>query len=112
MSYKRNNKRSAPKSKPASNCPRSNEDLAAYLNSPAECMVPVSVDDLGDGASIAVRYHCMELHRDRTGMGPFNTGPKPPTNDTQEEWDRARWIVRFPESGGSVRWIQFPVHSV
>jgi hypothetical protein len=112
MSYKRNNKRSGPKSKPSGKRPRSDEDLAAYLKSPAECMAPVTVDDVGDGTSIAIRYHCMELHRDRTGLGAFDTGPKPPTNDTQEEWDRARWVVRVPESGGSVRRIQFPVYSV
>jgi hypothetical protein len=49
MSYKRNIKRSAPKSKVANKRPRSDEDLATYLNSPAECMVPVHVDDLADG---------------------------------------------------------------
>jgi hypothetical protein len=53
----------------------------------------------------------MELHKDRTGLGTFDKGPEPPKDDTQEEWDRARWTVRVPESGGSVRRILFPVYS-
>jgi hypothetical protein len=95
MSYKLNIQRSAPKSKSASKRPRSDEDLATYLNSPDECMVPVHVDDLGDGSTICVKYHCMELHRDRTGLGTFNKGPEPPKGDMQEEWDRAHWTVEW-----------------
>jgi hypothetical protein len=35
--------------------------------------------------------------------------PELPDDDTQEEWNGARWVVRVPESGGSARRILFPV---